>query len=264
MELNFFTIILLSFGIGGLAVVVGFAIVKYKDLKQAKEIFYDVDSSSMGMEIRKANEQILKKNKIQYDKTLPMFLYDHEYSFKDKESILKRALCLFCIVDYAKNYDKKETFSVREKKLTKLKKKLKSFSVSDELTEKEKELIENPTVKLAKKIAWKQECLYVLCWALGLIENIDLPFEQSNFEVFENLFNKKAFKEILDNCTLRTKDELITQNDLHFLCQWVCNEESYVGKRISKLNIEVTNERFRASSWLVTNQTDWDRVDLSA
>ena len=264
MDINFFTIILLSFGIGAFAVVVGVLIVKYKDMKLSKEIYYDIEASRYGIELRKLNEKLLKKERIIFDKTLPMYLYDKEYEFKDIKSIIKRALCLYCVVDYAINFNAKDSYSIKEKKLLKAKRNLRKFGVLSELTEKEKELIENPSQKLVKKIAFQKEGLLVLTYALNLIENIELPYKQCDFSIFEKIYEKTSFSVLSETCKLRTDSELVKLNDLNFLCQWACNEENYVGKRLSKLNTEATQERFRASAWLVSKQDNWDRIDLSA
>lgn len=264
MELNFFTIMLLSFGVGGIAILVGYLIVKFRDLKRSKEIYYDVEASMYGLELRKLNEKIIKKNKIPYDKTLPMYLYDREYAFKDKETILKRAICLYFVIDFAKSFDKNDNQTTRERKANKLKNKLKSYSLTNNLTEKEKELIEKPTELSCKKMCFEQESLLVLTWALSLIEDIELPFKQCEFEIFDKIYGKKTQNDLLELSSLRTDSELVKLNDLNFLCQWACNEEIFVGKRLSKLNPEVTNERFRASIWLVCNSYIWDKIDTSA
>lgn len=264
MDINFFTIILISFGVGGLSILIGLLIVKYRDMKLSKQIYYDVEASKYGIELRKLNEKLLQKEKIIYDKTLPMYLYDKEYVFKNVKSVIKRALCLYCVVEYAVTYNSKDSYTLKEKKLLKAKRNLRKFGVMSELTENEKKLLENPTSKLIRKISFQKEGLYVLCWALNLIENIELPKKQCDFKMFQDIFGKSSLAEIQEKCTLRNDNALVKLNDLNFLCQWACNEENYVGKRLSKLNVECTQERFRASAWLVSKQENWDKIDLSA
>lgn len=111
--------------------------------------------------------------------------------------------------------------------------------------------------------AWRYECLLVLEWALGLIE--DLPLATSICDVARvakiAIDNNSA--DFLHRAHLRRADEILDALDFHFRLHWAVRQaRSDPANTPLGADPGVMHERHYALNWLVRfEDKDWDDID---
>ncbi len=134
------------------------------------------------------------------------------------------------------------------------------------LSPKEKSYFYNDNAEEKEKISysWQYENLFVMDWALGLIE--ELPFPNAICDVPLSVRVLKSFRnreELLAAARPRSGEELLDACDLIFCLDWAC-----VDARVYKLPAPagmdggITMERHKTLNWLVGSydNADWDDV----
>lgn len=131
---------------------------------------------------------------------------------------------------------------------------------------KEKAYFYNDAATEKEKIAysWQYENLFVMDWALGLVDN--LPFPDAICDVPLSVRVLKPFanrEELLAAAKPRSGEELLDACDLIFCLDWACVDARVYGLPApSGMDGGVTQARHKTLNWLVGSDegAEWDHV----
>ncbi|SIS47173.1 protein of unknown function [Zobellia uliginosa] len=143
---------------------------------------------------------------------------------------------------------------------------LKTYHLWELLTPKEKSFLESPTDDKKTQETWKCEGIWVLMWALGVIEDIGYPdkmcdLNQIPFEKYPIGEGKDPNTFINSFSKSRTKTEILDANDLYYRMDWTCVDARLNGYELNGLNPGVVYERHYALNWLVNYMDqEWDDI----
>ncbi|CAZ97400.1 DUF4272 domain-containing protein [Zobellia galactanivorans] len=143
---------------------------------------------------------------------------------------------------------------------------LKTYHLWELLTPKEKSFLENPTDDKKTQETWKCEGIWVLMWALGVVEDIGYPdkmcdLNQIPFEKYPIGEGKDPNTFINSFSKSRTKTEILDANDLYYRMDWTCVDARLNGHELNGLNPGVVYERHYALNWLVNYMDqEWDDI----
>lgn len=212
----------------------------------------------------------LKSRKIIKDKFIyipvwyPLIETEEQSKFRSKEEIAKRAVALMivslyseCLLGEGMEVDEAYQF------VSNL---IERFGAEEFFSPREKEYLHNPDSTEEERIAysWQYENLFVMEWALGLVDELDFPDHLCNVPLTVQLLkNYNSIKEILEKSTPKSKESLLDECDLIFCLNWAC-----VDTRIHSLpapagmDSGVVVERHKSLNWLVGDDesAEWDNV----
>ncbi|KAJ52691.1 hypothetical protein BD780_001617 [Clostridium tetanomorphum] len=140
------------------------------------------------------------------------------------------------------------------------------FDAEKFLSPAEKSYLHNENSTQEEQIAysWKYENLFVMEWALGLVDELGFPDHICDVPLTVRLLkNCNTIEEILQNSKPKRKETLLDECDLIFCLDWAC-----VDTRIHNLpapagmNNGVVMERHKSLNWLIgyENSAEWDEV----
>lgn len=193
---------------------------------------------------------------------LPVLPSGQEVTLKSTEDICKRAVASLLAIQLACDIEERMDYGESCDLFLKL---LKDFGVDGELLPKEKSLFDNTfTDQDAMDVAWTYECYWSLVWALGLVENIEMPDSICDCERAITLVGDcKSFEEFQSHCHLRSVEEILDMLDLYYRYHWACvDNRLHPSTSIGPLNPDVVVERRRGLEWLICPQQDWNEIIL--
>ena len=243
-----------------IAISLGNVLKQLADKKQQKQML----KQNSGEEYRHRVwvQSVLKKLKIFYNPTLPLFIGEEEVKLKSKRQVLERAVILSKLCELALKFD--GSFSAEE--LSKAKKTTTNFLIQHNLFHSlsplEKEFLKAPTKQMAMDISWQIECVLYFAFTLKELDVPPLPVEQVGAQEVIEHFTEKPIDELEKEFGFQDLDNLLKWNDMYFNMQWACLEAQLKNKKI-KLNPEITRELFKASIWVISDE-EWDDIDTSA
>ena len=143
---------------------------------------------------------------------------------------------------------------------------LSQYGLEKYITPEELDFLNNPTEALKNRMSWRCEAIWLLCWALGIVDELGSAKELADLNQIDsekypisqgidpNLFIQKKH-------SMRSKKEILDQNDLYYRMHWACVNERLKGNELTEVHPGVVYERQYALNWLVNymNQ-DWDNV----
>lgn len=126
--------------------------------------------------------------------------------------------------------------------------------------------LQNPTEELRNQETWKCECIWVLMWALGIVDELPFPDALANLndiaaEKYPVGDNKNPHDFIERMTALRSKSDILDANDLYYRLDWACVDARLTQQEITAVHPGVVYERHYALNWLIhyRNQS-WDEV----
>lgn len=212
-------------------------------------------------ERRSKNNEIIKKMGIACNVNLPMTESSQEVQLKDLDTIARRAVATLLIIQVAcdvhnGNYDEAKEYMPQW---------LNKFGVMDDLLPKEKSLLEgNFTPQDAIDISWTYEAYWSLVWALGLVDDMDEPFDICDCNLAIELVTRcNTLKDFKNKCRLRNIEDILDMLDLYYRYHWACVEKQLNPEtEIGYLNPGVVVERRRGLEWLFSKEADWNDISL--
>ncbi|GJM75770.1 hypothetical protein HMSSN036_79860 [Paenibacillus macerans] len=131
-------------------------------------------STPEGAERKQRNLAYLKEKQIPYLEHLPELPPLSELKVKSREEIARRAAALLIVIQYACDVAQESDLAESKAFVTGL---LDQFGVADELTELERDLLEQaePARQAAVNLTWQYEAYWALLWALGMVDSLDFP-----------------------------------------------------------------------------------------
>ncbi|WP_282079652.1 DUF4272 domain-containing protein [Aquimarina algiphila] len=143
---------------------------------------------------------------------------------------------------------------------------LKNYDLLEKVTEKELSFLNNPTDEAKSYETWKCECIWVLMWALEIVEEIGFPdtlasldnIPSEQYPIGEGKDPNIFIKGINSS---RGKTEILDANDLYYRLDWTCVDARVNGIELDNLHPGVVYERHYALNWLIQYRNqNWDDV----
>lgn len=218
---------------------------------------------------RERSMELIRNRHIYVPAWLPLLESEEEVRLRSAEATAGRAIALLGVALYSEgilyegegHMDEKEAFRFVQENV------LDRFGAERYLSPKERAYLENPDSTEQERIhfSWQYENLFVMEWALGLIE--ELPFPQEICDVPLAVRVLKGFnsmEELLKGVTLRSADQILDAADLIFRLDWACVDARMNGLPApGGMEGGITVERHKSLNWLIgfDNSADWDEVD---
>ncbi len=184
--------------------------------------------------------------------TLPPLICEDELALRSRGEVIDRARALLLVALRADSVASGEAMPV-DTLLTKMP------LADDALSPQEQAFLqlEAPGREECAPFIWRYESLYLLEWALGLVDQLPYPDAPAdNAATVATLIEMRGPQ-------LRPAAEILDALDLHYRLHW-CIRQSRLkqGVEVAGLDADVVMERHRTLNWLVRFQhAGWDEVD---
>lgn len=205
---------------------------------------------------KERSEEILKKEGIKINFNLPHIESEEETTIRTSKEIATRVaiLAITNLVAFG-NIDPQESIGYLEE-----------CNLWEYTTPDEKDFLQNPTEDKKFQETWKCECIWVLLWALKIVDTLPLPDDlcDLNNVPAENypVDGEKDPNDFINTpYQVRSKSEILDANDLYYRYHWACVDARLNGIDMTTIDSGVVYERHYALNWLVNymNQ-EWDDV----
>lgn len=141
------------------------------------------------------------------------------------------------------------------------------FEAEEYLSPREKAYLENPDSTEQERVhhSWQYENLYVLEWALGLIEELPFPDEVCDVPLTVQVLREfSSMEDFLSHVTYRSPKELLDAADLIYRLDWACVDARVNGLPApAGMDGGIAMERHKSLNWLIGygESAPWDQVD---
>lgn len=199
-----------------------------------------------------ATEAALKARGIEVPDSLPPLVCEDELALRTKDEVVERARALLLAALRAESVASGEPMPV-EALLSKMP------LGDDALSPKEQAFLEQgaPSQQDCAQFIWRYEALYVLEWALGLVEQLTYPAAPVEAaSVVATLIEMRGPQ-------LRPAGEILDALDLTYRLHWHIRQTRIKKQgEVPGADADVVMERHHALNWLVRFQhAPWDEVD---
>ena len=124
--------------------------------------------------------------------------------------------------------------------------------------------IADPPQEARMRFGWRYECVWVLLWALGYVEELAPPNRICEVPQMAPIVRERSVAELVRDARLRTPAEILDQADLSLRYHWAEVEARVRGGTLPpEYEPGVIAERHYAFNWLVDPAAgDWDDVQV--
>jgi hypothetical protein len=141
---------------------------------------------------------------------------------------------------------------------------VKKFGAEKFFSPKEAAFVKDPKPSEQERIqfSWRYECLWVLLWSLGYVEQLDRPAGVCDVPKAVTFLRDRDTAQFIKDAKLRPLSEILDQADLIYRYHWAV-VEARVKKREApgKLDGGVAQERHYVLNWLIGYMgQDWDEI----
>lgn len=187
------------------------------------------------------------------------WLPELEYKgIKSAPEIMKRASVLNALINVA---FEAPTYIIKEW--------IKDNKLYDELTEKEKSILEKQTNELSQQekidLAWYIESLWALLWVGQIITELpfDEPVADYAVELVPNLEKGEDNSIMEEKMKSRTELEIYKMADLYYRLHWYTADAGLNRYSTGRIDGEIIMERRRALSWAINPDYKWDEINMN-
>jgi hypothetical protein len=215
---------------------------------------------------------ILVSQGVPYIEHLPFRYETEEVTPRDKKEVIERAVCSFasimCALSISKGEYSEEDRVYAEDFLSE------KYNVLELLTPMEQQVIAGTISEAgAMNATWKYESLWVLLWALGIVEELSFPNEICDCDlIMDTMGEFEGLDDFMAHTTLRPIEEILQALDLHYRYHWTTVNARIYGSDLAGLDEDIVMERRAGLEWLCCkgeendNLTDtynaWDYPEL--
>lgn len=206
---------------------------------------------------KEKTEKILEKEGIKINYNLPNIESDEETTIRTTKEIAARVTVLAVINFVAfDNIEPQEAISYFD-----------DYNLWEYVTPDEKTFLENPTEQKKSQETWKCECIWVLLWSLGIVDNLPFPDDLCDLndipmEKYPVGADKDPHEFINTPHQIRSKSEILDASDLYYRYDWACVDARINNTEMTTVHPGIVYERHYALNWL-TNYMDQDWDDIS-
>lgn len=226
------------------------------DDKKDNQDMFGMFKSKEALKRKEKNEKFLEEKGIKINYSLPLIETEEETKLRSTKEIATRVSVLATTNMVA--------FSVMtgEEAISYLKK----YDLWEAVTPDEKEFLFNPTDERKNQESWKCEDIWVLMWALKIVDDLgtpnklcdlnDIPFEK--YPIGKDKDPNEFINSVKD---LRSKSEILDANDLYYRLDWACVDARINGEEVIEMISGLVYERHYALNWLINyGNQEWDDV----
>lgn len=199
-----------------------------------------------------ATEAMLELRGVIVPPTLPPLVCEDELALQDRDDVVGRARALLLVAIRAQSVASGEAMPV-ETLLAKMP------LADDYLSPREQAFLamDTPSREECAQFIWSYEALYLLEWALGLVDTLpypDVPCDAA--AVVATLIDMRGPQ-------LRSPGEILDALDLHYRLHWYIRQARLKGRgEAAGIDADVVMQRHQVLNWLVRFQhAGWDDVD---
>ena len=187
--------------------------------------------------------------------SLPLWINKKEMNLKNVEEVWERIWALWSLLLAAGNQEKSDVILNY----------LKEHHISHVLSPKELEFLLSPSDETASMLSWRWECLVVLYWSIGVIDELTFPPMEFNLnslpEAAPYYLDSNPFQFLPQYRELRSPQEILEQADLYYRSNWIARDSMIRPRPLTNFNPSVAYERFYAFNWLIgLDDSPWDEV----
>ena len=141
---------------------------------------------------------------------------------------------------------------------------VKKFGAEKFFSPKEAAFVKDPKPSKQDRIqfSWRYECLWVMLWSLGYVDQLDRPAGVCDVPKAVSFLRDRDTAQFIKDAKLRPLSEILDQADLIYRYHWAV-VESRVKKREApgKLDGGVVQERHYVLNWLIGYMgQEWDEI----
>ncbi len=209
---------------------------------------------------RKARtEALLASRGVSVPQHLPPLISEPELRSRAPQELAGRAFALLAVAARAESVANNAPLAVNDL-LARLP------SAQANLTPNEQAFLfdDAPAEPAVVQFGWRFECLFVLEWALGLVDA--LPFPEAICDVplaTRVMLDARDVEGAVHAAKVRTESDILDALDLHYRLHWLIRQSRMKETALPQgLDAGVVAERHHALNWLVRFEDhDWDDVD---
>jgi hypothetical protein len=193
---------------------------------------------------------------------LPILEEISDVTLKSLDEICKRAVACMLSIQLACDIVQDNSYEESREFFLKL---LKKYGVEKDMLPSESTLFRgNYSKQDAINVAWTYETYWSLVWALGLIDDIEIPNTLCDCEKAIRLVcDCESYDVFKAQCKLRDIEDILDMLELYYRYHWACVEKSIRPETtIGDLNPEVVVERRRGLEWLISDENVWNDISL--
>ena len=205
---------------------------------------------------KEKSQEILKQEGIKINFNLPNIETEEETTIRTTEEIAIR-LTILAITNFLA-FDTIDSETASDY--------LNDHNLWEYVTPDEKEFIAHPTENKKFQETWKCECIWVLLWALKLVDTLPFPNELCDLNVipaekYPVNGDKDPNEFIKAKHEVRSKSEILDANDLYYRYDWACVDARINNSEMTHIHPGVVYERHYALNWLVNYMDqEWDDI----
>lgn len=196
-----------------------------------------------------------------------------EVDFQTPQEVARRALILWAVALRGEGIPKDEAIGL-----------IVQLDLWPSVSPDEKRFLEDddPDEELSRKMVWRHECVWVLMWALGYIDELDWPSGMCDVPRLVKLIEPfEADENFIKNAKLRDTSEILDARDLTMRIHWAIRDahlnhggmisadldwssEDYDGIHVQQSPaVGVVEQRHHTLNWLVKflDEANWDDID---
>ncbi|WP_080898339.1 DUF4272 domain-containing protein [Variovorax paradoxus] len=214
---------------------------------------------SQAWERKARTDAFLSDRQMPPPQSLPPLVSEPELRLRTPQDIAGRAFAMLAVAVQAESLAAKDPFPVET-----LFERLRSARAL--LTPKEQAFLlqEAPTESEVAQFGWRYECVFLLEWAMGLVD--ELPFPSAICDVpltTRLLLDAHDEQGLMRAMRMRPDSEILDALDLHYRLHWMTRQAQLKEQAVpAGLDAGVILERHRALNWLVRFEgKEWDDVD---
>ncbi len=210
----------------------------------------------MQMTRKERTEEILKEEGIKINFNLPPIESEEETTLRSSKEIAARAAVLAITNFVAFNTIDSETATDY----------MIEYNLWEYVTPEEKNFISDPTEEKKFQETWKCECIWVLLWALKIVNTLPFPNELCDlnhipFEKYPVGGDRNPNDFINSNHEIRSKSEILDANDLYYRYDWACVDARINNREMTQTHPGIVYERHYALNWLINYMDqEWDDI----
>ncbi|MFL6659502.1 MAG: DUF4272 domain-containing protein [Massilia sp.] len=199
-----------------------------------------------------ATEAALAARGLNTPDTLPALVCEEELALRENDAVVERARALLLVALRAESVASGEPMPVATL--------LSKMPLADDALSAQEQIFldqEAPSQNDCAQLIWRYESLYLLEWALGLVDV--LPFPDAPVDSATTVATLIEMR----GPRLRPATEILDALDLHYRLHWHVRQARLKQQgAVAGVDADVVMERHRALNWLVRFQhAGWDDVD---
>ena len=122
-----------------------------------------------------------------------------------------------------------------------------------------------PSAQQLVDAGWRAEALFVLVWAIGLVDELPPANQQADTALFQELlppFAEVSAEAIISQAKRRSDAELLEMADVILKLHWEARDAKYrLGRAATHVEIEIIQERHHAINWVIGyDGVAWDDI----